>query len=339
MNGSNLDKILGKVQALIARADHPRTPAAEADACRNKAEALMFKYRIDETLAAQEQQGKMGLRPVWRTIWISPETGPWGTSYRTLAASVAAHVGIRAVVTYAVAEDGTYWHVMQACGYDSDLRYAELLLTACTLAFSSKLEPKYDASLSDEDNAYAMRQGGMERWKIAEALFGAPWDKAKTRRVTALFKKACAERGEDPSHLLGRNVNVKTYRQSYAQGFVYTLHDRMRRMRQARGADASGLVLASREDAIKEEFYNRYPQMRPNENAEPWKDPRQDCPKCKKASSGYCREHGYLRPVRGPGRAFSQSGFGRGGAAARAVDLGAAGTGRMGASQAKGIGH
>ena len=46
-----LNAVLGKVRALIARAEHPATPAAEAATARKMADRLMLKYAIDEATA------------------------------------------------------------------------------------------------------------------------------------------------------------------------------------------------------------------------------------------------------------------------------------------------
>src|SRR4051812_5148564 len=49
---SKLEAMLRKVRGLLAQADHENTSPAEAQVFRNKAEALMMRYRIDEAMLA-----------------------------------------------------------------------------------------------------------------------------------------------------------------------------------------------------------------------------------------------------------------------------------------------
>ena len=315
-----LDSMLRKVQGLLAKADHPNTPVPEAESARNMAEALMMKYRIDETSAAN--RGELpGFKPEWRTFVVCNHGSEFVNIYRSMASSIVAHVGARAVTRYI---DGNV--VCEAVGYASDLRMAEVLYTSAQLAFQTKLEPKYDPSLSEQENAYHMRSAGMEGWRIAEAIYGRT-DKALRPKVRAMFKAEAIKRGEDPSILLGKGNSVKLFRESYAKGFEQEIWSRLNRMRSARGAEATGLVLASRDEDVAEAFYEKYPQYRPVKTAGAigWTDPSKECPKCKAAKSGYCREHSYLKPRAYEAPRVNGAAYRRGVDAAAAADLGPSG--------------
>jgi len=316
---AKLDDMLRKVQAMLARADHPNTPVAEAETARSMAEALMNKYRIDETAAAS--RGELpGFKPEWRTFVVCNYGSEWVNIYRSMASSVVHHVGARAVTKY---DNGNV--VCEMVGYASDLRMAEVLYTSAMLAFQAKLEPKYDPSLSDQENAYYMRSAGMEGWRIAEAIYGRT-DKSLRPKVRAMFKAEALLRGEDPSILLGKGNSVKLFRESYAKGFEQEIWGRLYRMRSARGADSSGLVLASRDEDVAEAFYEKYPHYRPAPKGTPAiGNDQQDCPKCAKAKSGYCRDHSYLRPRAYEAPRINGAAFNRGVDAAAAADLGPSG--------------
>lgn len=273
----DFDKILERVRKLLALAEHPNTPPHEADLSRNRAEALMFQHRIEEaTMVANGLfKGENSVTPAWRVLGLNNTDSEFGSAYRMIGGAVVHHVGAKAVIDYNM---DTRTVVMNACGYESDLRYLEILLTSCVLEFSKRLEPKHDPNLSDQENAYLMRSAGMERKRIAKILFG-DWSsenemKAKNRKVSNLIKKECEKLGEDASLLLGRGNNMKTYRDSYADGFVQTINQRLWRMRMAAGEDNGALVLADRAEKVQESFYERYPQYRPqpvNPNAKPMK--------------------------------------------------------------------
>ena len=343
-----LEDILRKVQALLTRADHPNTPVPEAESCRAKAEALMFKYRIEETQL--DSSGHVqGIKPEWRTIDVCSNDSEYTSFYRMMASSVAQHVGIRGVFHVIQREDGfkengdaeyTMHVVMEAAGYDSDLGYAELLYTACRVAFQSKLEPKVDPSKSDEENAYIMRSAGMEGWRIAEAIYGSK-EKTYCIRARKLFKKYAESIGEDPTVLLGRGNTMKDFRKQYAEGFENELYYRLANMRSSRAQSEVGLVLKGRVDAINELFYDRYPQFRPVDDggySKTYADPREGCAKCAKAKSGYCRDHSYLKPstARPKQRRTNWAARERGADAARTVDLGPGGTAKVEPTNTKG---
>lgn len=334
-----VDGILGKVRALIANAEDPATPEEARDAYRQRAEALMFKYRIDEaTMVASGQFGDT-VNPVLRVIALGNLSSEYSGRYRTIGGVVLRHVGARGHVRY---DNGTMQ--LNAVGYESDIRYMELLLTASLVEFGKRLEPKHDPGLSEEENAWRMRSAGMERKRIARILFG-DWKsenemKAKNRKVTRLIRLYAAQNGEDADAILGRGNNMATYRDSYADGFVLQLNRRLTRMRQAHGQEGAALVLADRQERIDEAYYGHFPNMRPSSTpAEEWKDPRGDCQKCKKAKSGYCRDHSWLRPKATRGRSFNHSAYNAGERAANMVDLGgnSTGTGRAAASNYKEI--
>jgi hypothetical protein len=342
--------VLRKVRALIAQADDPAATPSEAEAYRDKAEALMFKYKIDLATAPEEERRQAGnFKPEWRTIDVCALGNVWRQYYSGIALAIVRHVDARAAAKYDYANGQYQVHVV---GFPVDLDYFEMLLASATLAFGKKMEPKVDPKLPEHTNAFNLRMGGMERHRIAEALWGRMSDeeaytygpkssgrgwgrqpsnasKARNRKVTALIKKGAEEAGEDPKAILGQGNSIKTFRESYASGFYHTLINRLRNMALSRGETDKGLVLASLEAQVEEMFYAEYPNLRPSESGrEEYIAPNADCEKCKKASSGYCREHGYLRPSKAKPRpgSFNYEAYSKGGHAARTVDLGPGGT-------------
>lgn len=328
MTGSSKkEDILRKVQSLITLADHPNTPMHEADTARNMAEALMFKYRIDQLDLSAADKTQAAINVVWRTVDLCDRDSEYRHQYASLAFAVIAHMDIRGVCTtdkrgesYA---DDVY--VVQMVGYEADVMFAEMLITAARLAFGKALEPKLDRTLSDQVNAYLMRSAGMEGHRIAMAIYGS--DDMKLRpKVRAMFKAEAILRGEDPTALLGKGSNMKLYRESFAQGFTTTFSNRLYRMRESRGMVSHGLVLANRKEAIDEAFYERFPQYRPQPASTPQiGNGHGSCPKCAKAASGYCRDHQWMKPRKGRTRYANSTALDRGRNAARSVDLGITG--------------
>lgn len=326
--------MIKKVQALLAQADHPNTDPIEAGIFRDKAEALMFKHRIDAAMAAT-LPGAPSFFPQWEELYVCSMDSEFRQFYMFLFGQVCKHVGVK---SHSEWSDGNI--VAQVVGYDGDHAMVETLYTSCMMTFGAKVEPKYDPSLSEQVNAYIMRSAGMEGRRIAQAIYGED-TKSLRPKVRAMFKAEAELRGEDPTPLLGRGSNMKAYRVNYAQAFVYRIDGRLREMRESRGAIENGLVLASREENIKEAFYTRFEFMRPVK-AKQLDGPdttHANCKKCAKAKSGYCREHGYMRPRRSSGGIrYNGAAQARGRAAADAADIGRSPGGRQVQSPRKELG-
>lgn len=322
---AKLDSILRKVTNLLNQADHPNTGPEESATFRAKAEALMLQYRIEETQLGAADHGSAVL-PTWKTVVVCEATNPYRGTYANIAYDVVSHFGCKAVSKYQDV-DGTYSYTLDVCGYASDLHFIEALFTSARMAFAAKLEPKYDPEQSEQVNAYVMRMAGMEGHRIAMAIYGRD-DKSLRPKVRAMFKKEAVARGEDPSILLGQGNSVKLYRESYAAGFENELWERLRNMRQARGMEASGLVLASRDENIAEAFWTKYPQFRPAPaDTKAIGNERDGCPNCAKAKSGHCRQHPKPRQYVEPKVNYAAARMGA--TAARSVDLGEGPKGKL----------
>lgn len=325
-----LNDMLRKVQAMLARADHPNTPPAEAETARRMAGELMEKYRIDEAMFQETMPLDHQLVPAWRTWTVCSSESLYAGTYRDLCTLAINHFECRAVYASSTADDGWVWKA-EVCGYESDLRMAEVLYTSMMLAFQQAVEPKVNPELPDAVNAYFLRKAGMEGWRVADAIYGAGagQNKSKRSKVRKMFKDEAIRRGENPDALLG-STDVKQFRKDYADAFEMESWSRLERMRTMRGEFSQGLVLMSRKEKVQEVFYERYPQFRPKSGSNlPYVSPQHGCERCAKAKSGYCQEHAYLKPKKAEApRRHNSAAAMRGREAARQVDLGATPDGR-----------
>lgn len=274
-----LDRILDKVRKMMALADDPRTPEHEADNARQRAEQFMMDYRIaEEDLKATGAAPSM--KPMTRVWQAWPGGSPFHTTYSTILSYVIHHAGVRCVADRQRSEDGSWWYVARTVGFESDLRYAEMLYQAARIAFASRMEPKHDERLSDEDNVFAMRNAGIERVRIAVLMGWAQpsdignnkWDPAAERRLAAgaaratrVYKVACRTRGVD-AVLTGKGTSVKLYREFYASQFTDSLRSRLGRMRDGVDTERGALVLKSRKEDVDEAFYREFPSLRPTKS-------------------------------------------------------------------------
>jgi hypothetical protein len=191
---------------------------------------------------------------------------PWGSefyqTYWNLLVYVAQHTGCRFAQAPTAYLDGVGYLTATLVGYESDLRFADMLFTNAKIVFTERMEPKPLDDMSDEDNVYRMRGAGMERIRIAR-LMGYGDTGSATAKVTRLYKKACAARGED-AVLTGRSMSVTLFRETYADGFQTEFYSMLYRARNAADQGGGGaLVLADRKDKVTEAFYDRFPNLRP----------------------------------------------------------------------------
>lgn len=308
---AKLRKVMDQVNQLLLLADDPGATPAESERARERAERLMFLYKIQEASLDAEEKMRMGIRPMSAKWRVAPLRSEFSRQYSSMANYVVHHIDAMAVQSWEH-EDGVTWITFQVYGFESDLAYGESLWNGIRIAFKQKLEPVLDPSLSDEANVFAMRNAGMERIRIAE-IMGFGTTGSATAKVTKLFKQACAARGENANVLLGKGNSVKTYRSSYASAFADEMWNRLWKMRTARGQESHTLVLASRKDEIMELLYTDHPSLRPRPV-----DPNAPMPKVSRRRMAKPKE----RPV-------NYAAADRGREAARSVDIGAAGGRRL----------
>lgn len=254
-----LDAMMRKVEGLLARADHPNTPTAEADSARAMAERIMIKYKIEqEDLICRGEAVVNGLDILFKEVKVYRWDSPYGNVYQSLMAYAISHTGCYGVWT-GRSIDGE--RVITIVGYEADIRYAEALFLSARLIFADRMEPKVDPNLSDEDNVYRLRSSGLERRVVADMM---GWVKGGAK-VTRLYKAACAKRGEEPV-LTGQGMSVADYREGYAEAFKSEFWTRLWHARSAieKEMEGSGLVLHGRKERILEAAYTRWPELRPS---------------------------------------------------------------------------
>lgn len=115
------DAALARIRKLLAVAEHPATPAAEAERAAEAAERLIIKHAIDEALIDAASQTRR--LPETRTITIDP---PYVSAKVVLLANVAGAHDVRIV-----SHRGTDRATM--VGFASDLDLVDLLFTSLLL--------------------------------------------------------------------------------------------------------------------------------------------------------------------------------------------------------------
>jgi hypothetical protein len=271
-----LDSILGKVRGLVAKAEHPDTPPHEADTARQLADAMMLKYAVDAAMLRDSQPVNERQKPGKAKVDLVEAASLYENNFIMLIAVVTEHTRTKSVITGAgipadVAEavnqyrrnkgEGPKMVQAYVYGFESDLKYFEILYTTLLLHMSNGIDPKPDASLSDELNSYNLRAAGLNWGEIARIFYGRRhkygWDgdQSNYMRFTGYWKRAAMRetrrRGEEAIHIPAKVTDEarKIWRLNFARSYVATLQRRLWNARNAR-TTGSEIVLKSSMDEI-----------------------------------------------------------------------------------------
>lgn len=324
-----LNKILERVRKLIERAEAPisdgATPEQRAaeqiqqETARAMADALMLQYAVSQaTLDAAAPAGQRS-KPDKIEIHL---TGDFElVAYvGDLASALARHCRCQVRLYTPSYREGTYWATVY--GFQSDLKYFEIMYTTLRLHMIGALSAKPDLNKSLAENAYQLHNAGLNWFDIAQA-YGwrevtpepgesksgmyvhrdtherAPWSQVVGVHKNA-YNKLIKERGETALRI--PPGGMKAFRRSAAWGYSSRLNQRLADTRKNRQAGAE-VVLASRGDEL-DLFYK---EQNPDLFRE--REPAEACEACNKAKSGHCRQHPKGRSYYAP---YSQAGYAAG---------------------------
>jgi uncharacterized protein DUF2786 len=285
-----LNKVLSKVNGLIAKAEHSETPAEEAQACREAADRLMLKYAIDEATAEAARPAAQRSKPDKVTVVVGPYNEVIG-QLAGLMSTIARHCRcqVRHYTSSGRDENDQYVYHSTVYGFQSDLRYFEILWTTVRLHMLGILRPAVNRNESVEANAYRLHEAGYNWLEIAQmygwskVTYGAwrlhtdglisdemlekynakkaeIWRNKETGeyktnwQIGSYFKRAyynaCKAKHEEPKRISAGGA--VTYRKSAARGYHAMIEQRLRQMRRSQTGVGTSLDLR-RNDL--DEFY------------------------------------------------------------------------------------
>lgn len=154
------EKIMERVAKLLAIAEHPNTPAPEAELALKQANSLITKHAIDEALLRQSQS--VGERRAITHMTIILGGGEFRPYLRTIFESAAEALRV-SVASKTVRIDGgaldTEFHMY---GANEDVVWLDMLFNMIKLQFLLKLDPRWDSSKSYDENVYTFKVAGFK---------------------------------------------------------------------------------------------------------------------------------------------------------------------------------
>lgn len=278
-----LSKTLERIRALIAKADNleslgDENSLNEAKALRERADDMMQKYAVEEWQLLRDTD--TGFKPTRVRIDVGEEGNPFLQELATLVDVVANFCKCSSVwmqgSAYAPAGRMEYCWVY---GYESDLRYFELLITTLQLHMTGAIFPKPDTAKTVGQNAYELHNAGLNWYDIAQAYgwvetdswAGEPkymyrhresgerasWGKT-VGRIKAAYAAEVKARGERPLRI--PPSGSENFRRNAVQGYLHTIRWRLAEIAGKRGPGTE-LVLADKSQnitaAMDTDFPNR----------------------------------------------------------------------------------
>lgn len=274
--GRSEERILERVRLLLARADHPNTPAPEAELALERANMMMVKHAIDEAILRSKQSESERKKPTSITISLGKDgVGEFWPMLRTILTEIARANRCSAVIGVG----GGYNN--EVFGFSEDVSWVEMLYTSIYFHFISKVNPKWDTAKDYDENVYnfkvagykwydinnvSMRNGGPDARIMEESWTGMmrPTMKIKSSMITA-YKRHAKKIGDNNLVATGSHDE---FRRQFSESYKSTVCYRLRR--QAREASneaerSEGGVVALRDvtQAVNEALWARYPHLSP----------------------------------------------------------------------------
>lgn len=176
------EKIMDRVAALLAVAEHPGTPPAEAETAMRMANSLITKHAIDEAILRQSQSvtERRAIKQAQIVLGFGEFTPYLRTIFNTAAETLRVSVGQKQVLV-----DGRWTTEFWMYGADEDVVWLDMLYNMIKLQFLLKLDPKWDESLGYDANVYNFKVAGFKWAEInKEAMRHGHESKESTEKAT-----------------------------------------------------------------------------------------------------------------------------------------------------------
>lgn len=253
-------KLAEKIAKLFERADHPNTSEHEAAACREKAEKLMRENRISEAmLHLTDEQKRVFEQYIVPTNWGVVSYG----ARLNVAVNSFEHAGCKVKGLYGGKE------MLHVIGYPADVFYGKVLFERAIAELEEVLDPKWKDNMSEDQNIYRLKNSG-KTWSEVGVIFAEVTGREVTDSALIYrYKKWCKHIGVDA---LPQTRRHEAYRRSVESAFGVTLFRRLNDLKVSTSQEDEpgeyAVALIKDEDALLEEFYNLFPEMRPETPAE-----------------------------------------------------------------------
>jgi hypothetical protein len=266
-----LSKTMTRVRGLIAKAESLEAigdpnSMNEAVALRAKANEMMDQYGLEEWQLLKD--APQTFKPTRIKVDIGEAGNPFLGETSALVNVVARFCKCSSVWMKGSGYKGYREEYCYVYGYESDLRYFELLFTTIYLHMAETIFPKPDPNLSLGANAYELHNAGLNwfdiaqayGWEETESWSGEPklmyrnrangerasWGKS-IGRIKSAYTAEIKRRGELALRI--PPSGSETFRRNAVQGYLHRINQRLAMITDKRGTGME-LVLADKSQNI-----------------------------------------------------------------------------------------
>ena len=272
------EKVMQKIEKLLLLAGHESTPPEEAQSAQEKADAMMFEYKVERAQLNLERNDREVISQIIEREFeelslIDPSS--LRSSRRDFSEYVVSGTvsGIRRnIFRHAGCE---IWG-RKVVGYEEDIVYAEILWLSILSDITRVMYPKWNVSLGFDENVYRLKSSGYS-WSQVREMGLATGAKDKNGPLTAQnagsklrtgYKRHAAKIGEVVVQQTG---TPHLWRESFAQSFSVRISQRVAALKNGqeeyRGKNLPALV--REEDLLKSHFYGLFPEANPENWSKP----------------------------------------------------------------------
>ena len=260
--------ILGKVQKLYERADHPNTGPEEREACIRKADSLMLKYQIDQAMldALRKPEER---RTVINEKFEFSMNADFESQFATMLTALGAANNVRVAVHW----NGTATLV----GFREDVEWLKILILQVFREFLVRISPSWDDNLSIDANVKTLKEAAWKWQQIAHQMrLRGLWPEGKLLPpkdggyLIRAYKRECSRLGV-PADV--QTQNHEGYRYAFIDAFTNRIATRaadiLRQKKEAAEERGSGAELAIRDAGsfVDDEFFRLFPSLSPEARA------------------------------------------------------------------------
>lgn len=316
------EKLLERIRGLLAKAEST-TFEGEREALLAKAQQLMDQHRIDMAMLDQSK-GTGSREPV--EVRLKLGFTEWMQIKYSILYYIGEHCGVR--VVWGGGAEGIM------VGMQDDIDMVELLYTIAALEFDSKIDPVWDREKSFDANVYALHGAGRKWVDIAQTAnrnggnprTGQPGSTTDGSWLKAAYRRECARLGHEPRRQTQRH---EAYRESFANSFLGTIVQRLRKMRDDADEQRGGSIdllpaVMSVKDKVNAKFWKLFPHLHPDEIERRHRESREREKKRWESLSPEQQakeQRERLKPVKAGRSTYDEAGWKAGHSAAQRVDL------------------
>lgn len=259
---NNAADYIRKIESLLRLASDPSASEAEREQAQDRADAIMFNYRIDQAMLFKT--GESVAREVVVKEYDPAASEEFRSTTSHIRANIFIHSGCMVYDSYR----------LTVVGYEEEIQMAEMLWSQVFLHFTRTVFPKWETHRTFDANVYDLKSAGYSWPYVREQGMkhdggdsaGKLTAKNAGGKLRTAFKREANRRGVAVQPGKQQPMVPDKWRRSFADAYASKLVQRLADLKsknEAEVGEAGVLALVSEQDRIQQQFYALFPDMNP----------------------------------------------------------------------------